>query len=49
MRPAWSSSPTTRCPGKVPGFVKDLVSKGWVERNFRHAMADFKALVEAEV
>ena len=36
-------------PGKVPGFIKDLVSKGWVERNFGNAMADFKALVEAEV
>jgi uncharacterized membrane protein len=36
-------------PGKVPGFIKDLVSKGWVERNFGNAMADFKALLEAEV
>ena len=36
-------------PGKVPGFIKDMVSKGWVERNFRNSMADFKALVEAKV
>ena len=35
-------------PGKVPGFIKDMVSKGWVERNFRNSMADFKALVEAK-
>ena len=36
-------------PGKVPGFIKDFMSKGWGERNFRNAMADFKALVEAKV
>jgi hypothetical protein len=35
-------------PGKVPGFIKDMVSKGWVERNFRNSMADCKALVEAK-
>ena len=36
-------------PGKIPGFIKDLVSKGWAERNFRNSMADFKSLVEAKV
>ena len=36
-------------PGKVPGFVKDFVSKGWVERNTRHVLADFKAMAEAKV
>ena len=36
-------------PGKVPGFIKDLVSKGWAERNFNNSMADFKTLVEAKV
>ena len=36
-------------PGKVPGFIKDFMSKGWGERNFRNAMADFKALAEAKV
>ena len=36
-------------PGKVPGFIKDFVSKGWAERNMRNMMADFKALAEAEV
>ena len=36
-------------PGKVPGVLKDMVSKGWVERNWRNSMADLKALVEAKV
>ena len=36
-------------PGKLPGFIKDLVNKGWAERNMRQAFADFKALAEAKV
>jgi ligand-binding SRPBCC domain-containing protein len=36
-------------PAKLPGFIKDLVNKGWVERNMRTVMADFKALAEAKV
>ena len=36
-------------PGQVPGFIKDLVAKGWGERNFRNALADMKALIEARV
>jgi hypothetical protein len=36
-------------PGHLPGFIKDLVSKGWVERNTRQMLADFKALAEAKV
>ena len=36
-------------PGKVPGFIKDFFSKGWVERNTRNVLADFKALAEAQV
>ena len=36
-------------PGRLPGFIKDMMGKGWAERNFRNAMADFKALVEAKV
>jgi uncharacterized membrane protein len=36
-------------PGKLPGFIKDLVNKGWVERNTRQMLADFKALAEAKV
>jgi len=36
-------------PGKVPGFIKDCVSKGWAERNMNNMLADFKALAEANV
>ena len=36
-------------PGKVPGFITDFVGKGWVERNTRNVLADFKALAEAKV
>ncbi len=36
-------------PGMLPGFVKDLVSKGWAERNTHQMLADFKALAEATV
>jgi len=36
-------------PGHLPGFIKDLVSKGWVDRNTRQMLADFKALAEAKV
>ena len=36
-------------PGKLPGFIKDLVNKGWVERNTHQMLADFKALAEAKV
>ena len=36
-------------PGKLPGFVKDLMTKGWGERNMNNMLADFKALAEANV
>ncbi len=36
-------------PGKLPGFIKDLISKGWMERQGRQMLADFKALAEAKV
>ena len=36
-------------PGHLPGFIKDLVTKGWVERNTHQMLADFKALAEATV
>ena len=36
-------------PGKLPGFIKDLVNKGWAERNTHQALVDFKALAEAKV
>ncbi len=36
-------------PGKIPGFIKDLMTKGWMERQGRQMLADFKALAEARV
>ena len=36
-------------PGKIPGFIKDLMTKGWMERQGRQMLADFKALAEAKV
>jgi uncharacterized membrane protein len=36
-------------PGRLPGFIKDFLSKGWMERNMRNSLADFKALAEAKV
>jgi uncharacterized membrane protein len=36
-------------PGKLPGFIKDLVGKGWAERSTHQMLADFKALAEAKV
>jgi uncharacterized membrane protein len=36
-------------PGKMPGFLKDLMSKGWMERNNSQMFEDFKALAEARV
>ena len=36
-------------PGKLPGFIKDFIGKGWGERNWRNALDDFKALAEAKV
>ena len=36
-------------PGHWPGFIKNLVTKGMVERNTRQMLADFKALAEATV
>jgi len=36
-------------PGHWPGFIKNLVTKGMVERNTRQMFADFKALAEATV
>jgi uncharacterized membrane protein len=36
-------------PGKIPGFIKDIMTKGWMERNGRQMLADFKALAEAKV
>ena len=36
-------------PGGLPGFIKDLVSKGWAERNTHQMLTDFKALAETRV
>ena len=36
-------------PGKVPGFIKDIMTKGWFERQTRNMLADFKAIAEAKV
>ena len=35
-------------PGKMPGFIKDLMAKGWMERNMRRMFEDFKTLAEAK-
>jgi hypothetical protein len=36
-------------PPRLPGFVKRAVASGWIERNHRKMLAEFKALAEAEV
>ena len=36
-------------PGKMPGFVKDIMNKCWFERQTRNMLADFKAIAEAQV
>jgi len=36
-------------PGHIPGFIKSLMTKSWVERHTRQQMEDFKALAEATV
>lgn len=36
-------------PGYIPGFVKNLMTRNWIERNTRHMMEDFKALAELKV
>ena len=35
-------------PGKIPGAIKDLATKGWMERNTRNIVADFKTLAEED-
>lgn len=36
-------------PGYIPGFLKNLMSKSFFERQARHMMGDFKALAELTV
>jgi len=33
-------------PGHIPGVIKNLVSKSWVERHMRQMLEDFKAFAE---
>ena len=36
-------------PGHIPGFLKNLMTKSYFERQTRHMLGDFKALAEATV
>ncbi|MCU0478734.1 MAG: SRPBCC family protein [Chloroflexi bacterium] len=36
-------------PGHIPGFVKNLMTKSYVERQMRRGMEDIKAFAEATV
>jgi len=36
-------------PGRMPGFLKDLMIRGMVERQHRKILAGFKGLAEAKV
>jgi uncharacterized membrane protein len=36
-------------PGYIPGFLKNLMTKSFFERQGRHMFEDFKALAEATV
>ena len=35
-------------PGRLPGFIKDLMGKGMGEQTMRNVLTDFKALAEAK-
>ena len=36
-------------PGHIPGFLKNLMTKNFFERQMRHMLGDFEALAEATV
>jgi uncharacterized membrane protein len=36
-------------PGHIPGFIKNVMTKSWVERNTHQMLGDFKALAESTV
>ena len=36
-------------PGHLPGFIKNLMTKTWVERQMRHQLENFKGLAEVTV
>jgi hypothetical protein len=40
---------TYEMPGHLPGWIKDLMTKSWVERYTRQQLEDFKALAELRV
>jgi hypothetical protein len=40
--------PDDEMPGKLPGFFKELMARGWVERQTHQMLADFKALAETK-
>ena len=36
-------------PGFIPGFLKNLLTKSFFERQTRHMLGDFKALAEVKI
>ena len=36
-------------PGHIPGFIKNVMTKSWVERNTHQLLSGFNALAEAKV
>ena len=36
-------------PGHFPGFIKNLMTKTWVERQMRHQLENFKGIAEVTV
>jgi len=36
-------------PGHIPGFIKSLLTRSWIERQTRQMLEDFKGLAEATV
>ncbi len=36
-------------PGRIPGAIKSLMTKGFIDRQMSHMLGDFKALAEATV
>jgi uncharacterized membrane protein len=36
-------------PGHIPGFLKNLMTRSFFERQMRHMLGDFKALAELKV
>ena len=36
-------------PDYIPRFIKDLMSRNWIERNVRQMLEDFKAVAEVRV